>query len=114
MKLLVCGSRGYKNQQRAFAVLDDLHAREPIELIIEGGAEGADRIGRYWALAQGIPCMTIHAPWDTLGPAAGPVRNEWMIRYGQPDRVLAFPGGRGTDSMKKIALRHSVPVEAAE
>lgn len=114
MKVLICGSRGYQNQKRVFQVLDEINEVHPIELIIEGGAEGADRQGRYWALAQGVPCMTIHAPWDRMGPAAGPTRNEWMIKYGRPDLCLAFPGGRGTESMKKIALRHEVEVRAVE
>lgn len=114
MRVLVCGGRTYTNQRRAFQELDAIHAEEPITLIIEGGAEGADRQGRYWALAQGIPCMTLHAAWSKYGRAAGHIRNEWMIEFGQPNLVVAFPGGSGTEGMKKITLRHDIKLRTAE
>lgn len=107
MRVLVCGGRNYTNQDRVFAVLGIL---QDVELIIEGGAEGADRQARYWALSNGVPCMTIHAAWGKLGRSAGHVRNGWMLRYGLPDLVVAFPGGVGTENMYKQAVANEVEV----
>ncbi len=114
MRVLVCGGRNYNDQGRIFRELDACDEVETIDLIIEGGARGADGHGRAWALSKSLPCMTIHACWDRLGRSAGMIRNEWMIKYGQPDLVLAFPGGSGTEGMKKIALRHNVKVRSAK
>ena len=46
MKILVCGSRGWWDRQRAYALLDQVRQekKEPLELVIEGGAGG--EIGR--------------------------------------------------------------------
>lgn len=108
MRVLVCGGRTYDNQKRVFEVLDEMHAETPIELIIEGGADGADRQARYWALSKGLPCMTMHAAWAALERQAGPIRNLWMVRFGQPDTVVAFPGGRGTENMLQTAVAMNV------
>lgn len=107
MRVLVCGGRNYTDQACVFEVLTKL---QDIELIIEGGAEGADRQARYWALANGVPCMTIHAAWNKLGRSAGHVRNGWMLRFGLPDLVVAFPGGVGTDNMCEQAVADEVKV----
>ena len=110
MRTLVCGGRHYTNQARVFQELDARHEDADITLIIEGGSEGADRHARYWALSRGIACITLHACWDKHGKAAGPIRNARMLEFGEPSVCLAFPGGRGTDSMKKLSLASGVPV----
>ena len=54
------------------------------------------------------------ADWIRHGRAAGPIRNEQMLREGCPDLVVAFhddPGlGRGTADMVRRALAAGVPV----
>lgn len=119
MRVLVCGGRTYNDQERAFKELDAIRSRirilrDDIELVIEGGASGADRLARYWALARGIPCMTIHACWDAYGKKAGHKRNEWMLRFGAPNLVLAFPGGAGTNNMKIQARAAEIRVQEVE
>jgi hypothetical protein len=115
MRILVTGGREFTDQGRVFQELDARHFDTPVELIIEGGAQGVDRQARYWALEKGIPCMTFHACWDALGRAVAiPARNEWMIKYGQPDLCLAFPGGSGTLNMKNTAHKLGILVLLAE
>lgn len=106
MIVLVCGGRGYDDQRRVFAVLDALQP----ELVIQGGAKGADFHARAWATARGKPCATFDAPWASLGRKAGPVRNGWMLEFGRPDLVLAFPGGPGTADMMYQARSSGVEV----
>lgn len=110
MRLLVCGGRDYDNRPFVFEKLDQLHALNPITCVIEGGAKGADRLGREWAISREIPVETYEADWDAHGYSAGPIRNWEMLRKGKPTTVVAFPGGKGTAHMVKIARENDVPV----
>ena len=114
MKVLVCGGRSYTDQVRVFQVLDELNKISPISLIIEGGAEGADRQARFWALDKGVPPMTIHAAWRYYNRAAGHKRNTWMLEFGQPDLCVAFPGGIGTANMVEQANKSGIDVQEIE
>jgi hypothetical protein len=80
-------------------------------VLIEGGARGADRLAREWAKAHGVTVETYEAEWQRYGRGAGPIRNDTMIRDGDPDLVVAFPGGSGTADMVRRATIFSVPVE---
>lgn len=110
MRILVCGGRTYTDAPAAYAALDRAHARRPIKLIIEGGAKGADRLGRQWAAIRAIPCVTFEADWDTYKKGAGFRRNVQMLVEGKPDGVIAFPGGTGTAHMVRCAQAAKVTV----
>jgi hypothetical protein len=110
MRLLICGGRDFTDVRGAFRALDDLHRRNPVSLVIEGGARGADAIARYWADENGVAYLTFPADWDAHGPSAGPLRNIRMLQEGRPDLVAAFPGGRGTAHMVRIAREAGVHV----
>lgn len=106
MRLLVCGGRDYRDQVRVFAALDRLLQQRKIEVVIHGGATGADSLAGEWAEARGIPCMVFEVTreqWRELGRIAGPLRNSRMLREAEPDGVVAFPGGRGTADMIRQA-----------
>jgi len=118
-RVLVCGGRDYNDEARVFRVLDLAHAANPIGVIIEGEAPGADTLGREWAKSRGIPFEAYPAAWDDLTHAdalirtradgkkydarAGFRRNQKMVDVGAPDVVAAFPGGTGTDDMIRRA-----------
>jgi hypothetical protein len=106
VRILVCGGRDFQDYELVCQVLDGL---DP-ELVIQGGANGADTLSRCWAMERGIPCMEFQAPWLSKGKGAGPVRNAWMIKYGEPDLVVAFPGGSGTADMVTRSLRAGLRV----
>src|SRR3990172_5412274 len=110
MRILVCGGRDYANISAVRHALGSLHAKRGITLIIEGGAMGADRIAREWAIASGIQHQTFSADWKAHGKAAGPLRNDRMIAEGMPDGVVAFPSGRGTADMANKARAAGVKV----
>jgi len=99
MRVLVCGGRDYANKDVVFEQLDFAHRFVGIDLIIQGGAKGADALAASWAKAREVECMEIKADWDAHGKAAGPIRNRLMLEQGKPDWVYAFPGGRGTQNM---------------
>jgi len=117
MRILVCGGREYGQQveeeRRVFEVLDAQYAQSPIELVIQGGARGADTMGRLWAEARSIDCLTVPAKWEIHGRAAGPMRNTRMLNY-KPQLVIAFPGGRGTADMVRKAKRANLLVMEIE
>lgn len=95
MRLLVCGGRYFDDRERVFREMDRLSP----SLVIHGGASGADRLAGLWAESRGIPLCVFPANWKRFGNMAGPKRNAWMLEHGLPNRVLAFPGGRGTENM---------------
>jgi hypothetical protein len=107
--------------------MDSRHRQRPFSQIIEGGQRkyrngqmigGADLLAWNWAAARGVPCTTVEADWadlsqpsariitDRQGPRyeanAGPRRNAAMLTL-QPEVVIAFPGGRGTNDMLRQA-----------
>jgi len=129
MRLVVTGGRDYSDTERAFAALDDLHARHPISVLIEGEADGLDKRARVWAVRRGITVELYPAPWDDIDHPeamvrrrrdgklydanAGPRRNQQMIDEGRPDYGLVFPGGAGTADMRRRLIAAGVPFEEA-
>lgn len=101
-RVLVYGGRNYSDATTLRGVLTHLATLwdEPY-LVINGGARGADSLAKEWALKRGYPCITMDAPWDAMGRAAGSIRNGWMIEYAQPNYAVGFPGGTGTADMTK-------------
>ena|SRR5215510_7917227 len=109
-RVLVCGGRDYSDAEYLNRILDNAHFREPFAVVIHGDARGADRLARDWAKSRDVPDLPFPADWDGLGKKAGPIRNEQMIRDGEPDIVVAFPGGNGTADMVRRARRYRIPV----
>ena len=95
MKVLVTGGRDFNDWRCVRDTLDEIVDNEPIDLIVHGGATGADSLAARWAMNTHTPQQVFKAQWATFGPAAGPVRNGQMVAT-KPDLVVAFPGGRGT------------------
>lgn len=110
MRVLVCGGRNYADRDMVWLQLDRMHMTRGITMIIQGGARGADLLGEKWAVLNGIPCITFKPDWDSYGPAAGPIRNKNMLVKGNPDVVVAFPGGKGTNDMVSQARQANVRV----
>lgn len=110
IRMLVCGGRDFDARTKAFDALDAANTKTPIALVIEGGARGADRIAREWAIARGRAYVTFPADWAHQGRAAGALRNARMLEVGRPHGVTAFPGGTGTEDMVKRAKAAGVPV----
>lgn len=110
MIVLVCGGRDYDDSRRMREVLNELHATSPITLLVHGGARGADSMAGRWAEARSIFVSSYPADWRRHGRAAGPKRNQHILETSHPDLVIAFPGGAGTDDMKRRARSARVEV----
>lgn len=103
MRVLVCGGRDYSDENRLFAVLDDIDKQHNITLLISGCASGADTLAMRWSLKWDLQVAMFPADWKKHGRAAGPIRNARMIDEGKPDLVVAFEGGKGTADMIRRA-----------
>lgn len=110
MRVLVCGGRDYADRDAVFAALDGYSAEGLVDIVMQGGAAGADQWARQWCFQNHARCQTFLAEWHNHGPAAGPIRNTRMIAEGKPDLVLAFPGGRGTADLVRKAEAAGIPV----
>jgi hypothetical protein len=114
MKVLVCGSRKYQKWDVVRDTLDRLLAGESEIHVIQGGAKGADFMGRRWAVIRKQSYTEIKAEWKTHGLAAGPIRNRKMLDL-KPDLVVAFhddPGlGVGTKDCVDEAHRRGIRTE---
>ena len=111
MKWLVCGGRAYQDNKFLTEVLSyySVKVYGIPDLVIAGGAPGADSLAAEWAEDHGIHVAEVLALWDKYGKRAGWVRNKVMLDLG-PDVVIAFPGGKGTEMMVSLARQAGVPV----
>lgn len=110
LKVIVCGGRDFNDAGFVNATLDRFNDLHGIESVVEGGATGADRLAAEWARGNGKTVITHNADWRIHGKMAGPIRNQKMLDVEQPDAVIAFPGGKGTANMAKIADKAGVQV----
>lgn len=111
MRVLVCGSRFWKDRAKIKARLLLL----PKDCtIIEGEADGADIISRLVALEIGLDVVGVFANWTRYSKAAGPIRNDRMLRF-KPHLVLAFhediESSRGTKDTVTKARNLGIPTE---
>jgi hypothetical protein len=113
MKVLVCGGRDFQDWKRFKSVLDILHVKLGFNLIISGGARGADTFAILWAKTNNIECKIFYADWMSYGKRAGLIRNQKMLDVGKPDLVIAFPGGKGTEDMISRAKNEGMFVKRA-
>lgn len=114
MRVLVCGGRDYSDYRKLNDALQALHVRVRIDVLIQGGARGADTLAADWAHVAGVETLTFEADWKRHGRVAGFIRNQHMLTEGKPDLVVAFPGGKGTANMIVTARRLGVEVMEVE
>jgi len=105
-RALVCGGRDFDDYDFVSKVLDFY---DP-DTVIHGGARGADSLAHQWAQNRCVTVESYPANWHRDGKAAGPIRNVRMLTEGKPDVVIAFPGGKGTEHMVKIAKAKGIQV----
>jgi hypothetical protein len=119
MKILVCGGRDYNDKEELNYILDTVtdpqHSGKIFPsgwtYLIHGGARGADTLAGEWAKKHCVPTLICWANWDAYGKSAGFHRNKLMLELGQPDLVIAMPGGKGTAMMIDLAKKAGVRVE---
>jgi YspA, cpYpsA-related SLOG family len=103
----VTGGRDYDNVLFVRSILGQ-HFKLT-DVLVQGGANGADALAKSWAEDHGHEVVTAHANWKFRGKSAGHRRNAVIAAL--PLRLLiAFPGGAGTTGMVKLARAKGIEV----
>lgn len=111
VRAIIAGGRNFYLRPEHRAYLDTLNAELSIAEVVCGGASGADEDGARWGMANHIVVTKFPADWVKHGRAAGPKRNQLMAAHAAPCGVcILFPGGRGTASMRDLALKAKLRV----
>lgn len=114
-RVLVCGDRYWTDYQTIMDTLSKIQQERGIDVVIEGEAEGADKMGAQAARVLGIPVLPFPADWRKWGHNAGPMRNIQMLEEGNPTLVLAFhdfiKNSKGTHHMIQAAEKAGVKWE---
>ena len=99
MKLAIIGSRIFLDYELLKQEVDKL---SDIEMIISGGAKGADSLGVRYAKEKGIKYIEYLPEWNKYGNSAGFIRNNDIIN--NCDCVLAFWVGSSKGTKHAIDL----------
>lgn len=109
LKLLICGGRNFDNFSMLSSAIKQIQAVYTIDIIIEGGAPGADTLAKVWAKHNGIHFAEVPALWDNYKRRAGGLRNSAMLIL-KPNYCLAMPGGPGTRDMIRKCIDANIVV----
>ncbi len=89
-RILVTGSRDWADHEAVLFELAALALQHPGAVVVHGACRtGADRFAALAAKAAGLAQEPHPADWKRWNRAAGPIRNEEMVRLGA-DVCLAF------------------------
>lgn len=103
-KVVVAGTRTFSNYELMKKELDFiLSKRLPDVQIVSGVAEGADKLGEYYASENNLSVKQFPANWKDFGKKAGYIRNRQMAEYS--DACVVFWDGvsKGAKLMIDIA-----------
>jgi hypothetical protein len=122
VRVLICGSRGWKDPSPINAIVAGLdvlaEGRGETLTIIHGNARsGADHLADQVARDWGAEVIREDADWGRYKAGAGPIRNQKMLDEHKPEVVWAFRSSgksNGTDDMIAKAKAAGVPVFKVE
>lgn len=101
MRLGVVGSRSFKDVDLFNDVMAKITEDYRDDLVIvSGGAKGADKLAREWAVYNDVECIEYLAQWDEYGLAAGYRRNTTIVN--DSDQILAFWDGDSNGTLDTI------------
>jgi hypothetical protein len=98
MRVAVIGSRSFNDYELLKNVLSEIK----VDILISGGAKGADTLAEKYALKNNIKTEIFYPEWSKYGKKAGFLRNTKIIE--NADLIVAFWDGtsKGTlDSIEK-------------
>ena len=96
MKLAIVGFREFENYDFLCAEVEKIKQTQTIELIVSGGAKGADALAKRYATLNHIPLKEFKPDYKQFGHNAPVQRNALIVE--NADWVLAFvaPTSKGT------------------
>ncbi len=107
--IVIGGCRNFKNYDFFKKTLDcylQAEKKNPIT-ILSGHCSGVDQMAERYAKEKGIKLMLFPAEWNKYGRAAGPIRNEEVVKLA--DTVIAFWDGqsKGTKNLISLAKQYN-------
>jgi hypothetical protein len=114
MRIAIVGSRTFNDYALLEKELNSLRESVEIELIVSGGAKGADSLGQRYADSNKIPTKIFLPNWTLHGKAAGFIRNRDIIE--NSDYCIAFWDGtsKGTLSSIELAKKKGILVKVVQ
>ena len=115
--LLCCGSRYWDDKRKIEKEFDKLEKKNyEIVLVIEGEADGADKLSRAVAESRGIAVCGFFANWTYYRKTAGPIRNSKQLQFGMAvaEGSDSTPGGAGYSVRRQpfkflvLAFHHNI------
>ena len=105
IKVAVVGSRTFNNFDLFLTKMQEIFIVADIEMIISGGARGADKMAERFAELFDIPIQVFRPDWGKHGKAAGFIRNKDIVE--NADVVIAFWDGssHGTKHSMELAQK---------
>ncbi len=100
MKICVVGSRDFQDSELLDTVLSKIFSTN--DILISGGAKGADTIAEEWAKDNGYHVKIYRPNWEKYQKSAGFRRNEVMVD--KSDTVIAFWNGESRGTAHSIEL----------
>jgi len=91
MKIGIIGSRTFNDYELLKEVMSDYLNRDNelnCNLVVSGGAKGADSLGEQWAKENNIPTVIFKPDWDKYGKSAGFIRNQDIVK--NSDMIVVF------------------------
>ena len=113
--LLIAGSRNYTDRDTFNRVTEEyIDSEDAFTVIVAGGAAGADELAKDYALEHGLQYIEFPADWEKYGRAAGPKRNDDMVKFikEKNGRALYFWDGesKGTKQCIESARKNGIDV----
>lgn len=111
MKLAIVGTRTFNDYDLMCKKLDDV--KDQVTLVISGGRSknefekvGADTLAIRWAEENQKQWIEFLPDWDKHGKAAGPIRNEFIVKA--CTHIVLFWDGKSlvTRSSLELAKKH--------
>jgi len=113
MRLAIVGSRSFEENEDNYILMTNAIRdifETGIDLIISGGASGADKLGKLFAEQNNLPYKEFLPNWQERGKIAGLERNTQIVDA--CDILIAFWDlvSRGTKDSINKALKSGKPV----
>lgn len=102
MTLAIIGSRTFDNYSKLCKEVENLPLYSLITEIVSGGAQGADSLGKLYALDKGLKLIEYYPKWSEFGKKAGFIRNKLIIQ--NADIVIAFWNKTSKGTLNSIEL----------
>ena len=101
MRLAIIGSRDFNDYELLENEVNKLRKRHKnINIIVSGGARGADTLAEQYADNHNLKKQIYHAEWNIYGKRAGYIRNQ--VIWDNCDIIICFWDG------KSPGTKHSV------